>query len=142
MTTLDAYALVAYLRAEEAGGEVATLLRDECVMASVNALEVVDQLVRVFGKDPDDVEADLAILVHGGLWIMTVDEDWGVAAGRLRARCYHREECAVSLADCVAAVTSLRTGRALATSDPPLASLVRGEGGKVIALPDSQGRRP
>ena len=40
-----------------------------------------------------------------------------------------------------------RRGRALrcerlATSDPPLAEIARGEGCDVIALPDTRGRRP
>lgn len=142
MTTLDAYALIGYLRAEKMDGEVADLLRNECVMASVNVAEVVDQLGRVFGHDIDDVEADLALLTHQSLDVTSVDQQQATDAGRLRARWYHRERLAVSMADCVAAVTALRTDTPLATSDPPLATLIRGEGGEIVALPDSQGRRP
>lgn len=53
-----------------------------------------------------------------------------------------REPVAVSLADCVAAATALSTGRSLATADPPLANLLRAEGGKIHALPDTTGRLP
>jgi predicted nucleic acid-binding protein len=71
-----------------------------------------------------------------------VSAEIGVAAGRLRARHYHRERMAVSLADCVAAATALSEELPLATADPPLADLVRAEGGAVHALPDTAGRVP
>ncbi len=64
MTVLDAYAVLAYLR-DEAGAEpVAELLRSPAVLSAVNAAEVIDQLVRVYDRDPDDVHADLAVLSH------------------------------------------------------------------------------
>jgi predicted nucleic acid-binding protein len=63
-------------------------------------------------------------------------------AGRLRAKHYHRERMAVSLADCMAAATALSMGRALATSDPALATLVRAEGGDIHGLPGSKGQLP
>jgi predicted nucleic acid-binding protein len=63
-------------------------------------------------------------------------------AGRIRARRYHRQRAAVSLADCVAAAAALATDSPLATSDPALVEVLRSEGGKVHPLPDSKGRRP
>lgn len=142
MTVLDAYAVIAFLRGEESAAAVAEMLRHDTTLASVNAAEVVDQLVRIWGRDGDDVEGDLALLWHAGMRVHPLDAELALHAGRLRARHYRRKDCAVSLADCVAAATALRLGAALATSDPALAAVVRTEGGTVTGLPDSTGRRP
>lgn len=142
MTVLDAYAVIAFLRGEDSADEVAAILRGPAVLATVNAVEVVDQLVRVWGRNGDDVEGDLALLSEVGLRMQPLDAELGLAAGRLRARAYHRERCAVSLADCVAAVTAIRLGDPLATSDRALAWALRSAGGEVHGLPDSRGGRP
>jgi ribonuclease VapC len=142
VTVLDAYAVIAFLRGEESADEVAVLLRRPSVLAALNAAEVVDQLKRVWGHDGDDVEGDLALLSDAGMRVQTMDAESALAAGRLRARSYRRQDCAVSMADCVAAITALRLGQPLATSDPALAAVVRSEGGDVTGLPDSRGRRP
>jgi PIN domain nuclease of toxin-antitoxin system len=102
VTILDAYAVIAYLRGEPCAAEVAELLRGHPALTSVNAAEVCDQMVRVFGADPDGIEADLALLGHAGLRVLPVSYELGMEAGRIRARRYHRERAAVSLADCVA----------------------------------------
>ena len=142
MTVLDAYAVIAYLRGEPSAPEVAELLRGQPLLTSVNAAEVGDQMVRVFGADPDGIEADLALLSHAGLRMLPVSYDLAMAAGRIRARRYHRERAAVSLADCVAAAAALAHRLPLATADPALATMLRAEGGDVHPLPDSRGRRP
>lgn len=141
-TVLDAYAVIAYLRAEPCAGEVAGLLRDATILTSLNAAEVIDQMVRVFGANPDTVDADLGLLHRAGLTVMPVTYETGKQAGRIHARRYHRKQSAVSLADCVAASAALASSAPLATSDPALAQLVRAEGGNVHPLPDSTGRRP
>lgn len=142
MTVLDAYAVVAYLRDEPCADEVAALLRRRSTLSAANAAEVVDQLTRVFGSEPDDVHADLALLANAGLDLVPVTADLGLLAGRLRARHYHRDRSAVSLADCIAAAVALGLGQPLATSDPALAAVVRTEGGSVHGLPDSRGIAP
>lgn len=142
MTVFDAYAVLAYLRDEPAAEPIGELLHAPTVLSAVNATEVIDQLVRVYGRDPDDVHADLVMLAHTGMELSAVAVEVGVLAGRLRARHYHRGRMAVSLADCVAAATALSTGRPLATADPPLATVLRAEGGKIHALPDTAGRLP
>ena len=142
MTFLDAYAVLAYLRAEPCADQVATLLRTPTVITAANAAEVLDQLVRVYQRDPDDVHADLALLANAGMDIAAVTADQALAAGRLRARHYNRDSCAVSLADCLAAATALGREAPLATSDPALAALIRGEGGKIHSLADSKGAKP
>ena len=140
---LDAYAVLAFLRDEAGADEVATLLRGgPTAMAAANVAEVVDQLVRVDRRDPDDVHADLGLLSYAGVDILPVTVDDGLAAGRLRARHYHRERCAVSLADCIAAATALARRTPLATADPALAAVVRGEGGEVHPLAGSRGVEP
>lgn len=142
MAVLDAYAVIAYLRDEAAAELVTELLRSPTVLSAVNAAEVIDQLVRVFDRDPDDVLADVAVLSHAGMALAPVSPELGVFAGRLRARHYHRESMAVSLADCVAAATALSTGRPLATADPALAAMMRAEEGNLLPLPDSAGMLP
>lgn len=139
---LDAYAVLAYLRDETAAELVTELLRSPSVLSTINAAEVIDQLVRVDGHRPDDVLADLALLSHAGMQLCPVSIDAGTLAGRLRAHHYHRERMAVSLADCVAAATALSTRRPLATADRALAAVVRAEEGDLYALPDSTGRLP
>jgi PIN domain nuclease of toxin-antitoxin system len=142
VTVLDAYALLAYLRAETAADEVAELLGGSTSVSALNVAEVMDQLVRVHGRDADDVHADLALLAEAGMYVLPVDAESALLAGRLRSLHYHRERRPVSLADCIAAATALRSHRSLATSDPDLAAMLRVEGGTVHALPDSAGRRP
>jgi PIN domain nuclease of toxin-antitoxin system len=142
VTVLDAYAVIAYLRGEPSADEVAELLRGPAVLTSVNAAEVLDQMVRVFGSDPDAVEADLALLSHAGLTVQAVTHELGMEAGRIRARRYHRDRAAISLADCVAASVALAARQPLATADPALAAILRAEGGDVHPLPDSKGNRP
>lgn len=139
---LDAYAMIAYLRDEPCADEVADLLQAPTMLTAANAAEVLDQLVRVYGRDPDDVHADLALLAHAGMQIVSVTADHGLRAGRLRARHYHRERCAVSLADCLAVTAALPDQIPLATSDPALAAVVRAEGGKIHPLTDSTGTKP
>lgn len=142
MIVLDAYAVLAYLRDEHAAEAVGELLVAPTVLTAVNATEVLDQLVRVYGRDADDVHADLVMLAHIGMELAPVSAEVGLLAGRLRARHYHRQRMAVSLADCVAAATALSTGFPLATADLPLARLTRAEGGEIHALPDTAGRLP
>jgi PIN domain nuclease of toxin-antitoxin system len=142
VTVLDAYAIIAYLRAEPSSGEVAELLRGPTWLTAVNAAEVCDQMIRVFGSDPDAIEADLALLGHTGMTLVPVSPEMAIEAGRIRARRYHREHATVSLADCIAAAAALAVHQPLATADPALASVVRAEGGDIHPLPDSKGRRP
>lgn len=142
MTVLDAYAVLAFLRGEPCAQDVAALLRRPTALTAANAAEVLDQLVRFFRRDADDVHADLALLAESGMKITPISGDLGLLAGRLRARHYHRDRCAVSLADCLAAAEALTRRKPLATSDPALAALLRAEGGTVHALADSRGRKP
>jgi predicted nucleic acid-binding protein len=90
----------------------------------------------------DDVHADIALLTNAGMQVTPVSANQGLLAGRLLARHYNRERCAVSLADCIAAATALSEQLPLATSDPALATVVRIEGGTVHPLADSNGVKP
>src|SRR5215510_11552135 len=65
-----------------------------------------------------------------------------IEAGRIRARRYHRQHAAISLADCISAAAALAVQQPLATADSALANVVRAEGGNVHPLPDSKGRLP
>jgi PIN domain nuclease of toxin-antitoxin system len=140
VTILDAYAVVAYLRAEPAAREVRPLLdASDSTLTAVGVAEVVDHLVRKAGADEEDAILDLAQL--GLLEAIVVDSGLGLAAGRLRARRYHRNQCAVGIADCIAAEAARQRATDLATSDPHLLDLCRIEGIEAIVLTASDGTR-
>ena len=135
---LDAYAVIAFLRGEPAAAEVQSILEDgAAALTAVGLAEVLDHLVRLAHADEDDAVLDLAQL--GLLDALSVPADTGSAAGRLRARRYHRTRCAVSMADCIAAESARATGRPLATADPDLLDVCHAEGIPTRALPASDG---
>jgi PIN domain nuclease of toxin-antitoxin system len=140
VTILDAYAVVAFLRDEPAAPEVRPLLEaGGTALTAVGLAEVIDHLVRLAGIDEEEAMLDLAEL--GLLDAVAVDSKVGIAAGRLRARHYHRLRCAVSMADCVAAEVTRAQNDSLATSDPHLLDVCAIESIKVIVLPGSNGSR-
>ena len=138
MTVLDAYAVLAFLKAEPAAAEVKALLkRGDAALTSVGVGEVLDHLIRIVGADEEDAALDLAQL--GLLDGLPVSGELGAAAGRLRARRYHRSRCAVSMADCVAAEAARSQAEPLATSDPHLLDLCHAEDIDRVVLPQSDG---
>lgn len=138
MTVLDAYAVLALLKGEPAAAEVQRLLDSGTgALTALGVAEVVDHLVRLVGASEEDAALDLAQLGLAGP--DPVDGDLALQAGLLRARHYHRRNCAVSLADCVAAETARSLGSPVATSDPHLLDVCRDEGIGVIPLPDNGG---
>jgi PIN domain nuclease of toxin-antitoxin system len=140
VTVLDAYAVIAYLRAEPAAGEVRRVLDGGvAALTAVGVAEVLDHLVRLAGADEEDAALDLAEL--GLLEGIVVDSDLGLAPGRLRARRYHRSRCAVSMADCIAAEAARKAATSLVTSDPPLLDLCVLEEISSIVLTASDGTR-
>lgn len=142
MTALDAYAVIAYLRAEPAGPAVRQLLAEPTAVSVLNAAESVDRMIRLHGRSAEDVRQDLAVLERAGLRMVPLTDDLAIQAGLLRARHYDRKSCEVSMADCVAVATALSEQLSLATADPALLAVMRAEGGEVYELPDSQGARP
>ena len=140
MTVLDAYAVIAYLRAEPAASEVRPLLDGgEATLTAIGVAEVLDHLVRLAGADEEDAALDLAQgrLIDG----IVVDSELGLGAGRLRARHNHRSRCQVRMADCIAAEAARQTGQALTTSDPHLLGLCHKEGIATIVLTGSDGTK-
>lgn len=136
---LDAYAVLALLKGEAATPEVRTLLEgiEPAALTSVGVAEVLDLLVRVAGVDEEDATLDVAQL--GLLNAHVLDDRTAAAAGRLRARRYHRKRCAVSLADCIAAESARDLGARLATADPHLLDVCHAEGIGTHPLPASDG---
>lgn len=138
MTVLDAYAVIAFLRGEPAADHVRPLLEaGDPALTAVGLAEVLDHLVRLAHADEDDAVLDLAQL--GLIDAIPVDAGTGNAAGRLRARRYHRTRCPVSMADCIAAETARATRRPLATADPDLLDVCLSERIEIIPLPGSNG---
>ena len=139
MIVLDSFAVLALFRDEPAAPLVQHLVESEedVALTALGVSEVLDHLVRILGADEDEAVLDLAQLSL----TPPISVDLGVAtqAGLLRARHYHRKTRAVSLADCVAAVSAQLTIAQLASADPHLLDMCQEEGIAVIALPDSTG---
>jgi len=107
---LDAYALIAILRGEEAGSEVLDLLRRRppASISAANLAEVVDRLVGTDGRSEPEVRNWIDLVIAGG---MEVEPSWitdARRAGSLRARHYDRKAASLSLADSFCLATALR----------------------------------
>jgi predicted nucleic acid-binding protein len=139
MIILDSYAVLAFLKGEAAAQEVRSLLEagTGAVLTVVGVAEVLDHLVRIVGVDEDEAALDLAQLEL--LSPAALGEATATAAGLLRARHYHRTQCAVSLADCFAAEVTRNIGATLATSDPHLLDVCHRESISVHPLTASNG---
>ena len=145
LSILDAQALVAFFTGEPAMDDVSGLLRersDTAQITAVNLAEVIDVLVRVRRRPRKIIDERIAWLQSGGLEVIPVTEAGGRRAADVRARHYHRTDCPISLADCVALAAAQLTSQSLATADPRLASTARAESVGLIPLPDSRGVRP
>jgi uncharacterized protein with PIN domain len=139
---LDAYPLIALLRAERAADEVEAILREgDAAVSAVNLGEALDVLERRFGVPTQELRSALDLLLSGGLEVLAVSERQAWRAAELRARRYARQRSELSLADCFA-LASMEDDDRLATADRPLAEAARAEGFAVLPLPDSRGRRP
>ena len=140
MILLDAYALVALLRAERAGADVRTLLRSgDCGMTASNLAEAADVLERVHGIGIGESRPRVEPLP---LTVVDVDARLAWRAAELRARHYRRRSSEVSMADCVLVAAARPGSDAVATADRAVAVMSRAEGVHVTALPDRRGRRP
>lgn len=138
MTVLDAYAVIAYLRDEPAADEVRPLLEaGDTALTAVGLAEVLDHLVRLASAEEDEAVLDLAQL--GLIDAIPVEASIGSAAGRLRARRYHRTRCPISMADCIAAETARVTHQPLGTADPDLLDVCLAERIEIVPLPGSDG---
>jgi predicted nucleic acid-binding protein len=138
LTVLDAYAVIAFFRAEPAAGAVRPLLkRPGITLTTVGVAVVLDHLIRIVGVDEENATLDVAQL--GLLDGIPVSPALGAAAGRLLARRYHRSRCPVSIADCIAAEAARSRTEPLATSDPDLLDLCHVEDIARIVLPRSDG---
>lgn len=134
----DASCLVGLFRGEPGQTEVIAALTHDCLMNVLNRAEVIDRLAR-HGAAADDVAADLDTL---GIRFIALDADTADRAAGLRSRHYHRSECPVSMADCVALATALVTDATLATSDANLAALGRANGIAILPVANSSGIYP
>jgi hypothetical protein len=86
------------------------------------------------GQDADDAEVTIGAL---GVEVLSMSAADGAAAGLFRAEHYGPTGRTLSLADSFAAVTTIATGRRLATADPVLLQCVTSAGGQCVELPPS-----
>lgn len=142
MILLDAYALLALARREEAGDEVEALMRSEPIgMATANLFEASERLMRLYGWSPNDTSEQLGQLVGRHIRVVALDEGIAWRGAVMRARHYRRKTCELSLADCVL-LASTGPDDSVATSDPAVAAVARAEEIGLVPLPDSAGQRP
>jgi PIN domain nuclease of toxin-antitoxin system len=139
---LDAYALVALLADEPAREDVEALLRESCVVTTINLAESLDVLGRVYGVSEDELRALLGPLTADVLAVEAPSEEDAWSAASLRRRHYERASRPLSVADCFLLATASRLAAPIATADPAVAAVAREESLGVNALPDSTGRRP
>lgn len=138
MIVLDAFAVEAFFTGEVAAPIVRDVLvsGEQIVVSAINLAEVADRMMRVHGLTRLDLEQDLLTL---GVTISEVDPPTALDAAALRAQHYHRARRSISISDCCAAAVTLDRDAVLATSDPALLAMVHAEGGRWMALPDSNG---
>ncbi len=139
MIILDSYAVIALLRDEPAAEGLEHLLNEhpDARLTALGLAEVLDYLVRLAGADEEVAVLDVAQLGLGNP--TSVDAQLAVRAGLLRAQRYHRRECSISLADCVAAETARAANASLVTSDPHLLDVCHEEGIPLIAVRGTRG---
>lgn len=131
---LDSSAVIALFLDQPGAGTVGALLRSDNVrMSSVNAAEVVDVLIRVYGADPDDVVARVDELLSLTVRSIETSRELSIQAGELRASLSRRRTKRLSMADCYVLVTA-GPGDRIATTDATLAAVASDEGIEVVAL--------
>ena len=74
--------------------------------------------------------------------LVPLSPEMAIEADMIRARRYHREHAAGSLADCIAGAAGLAVRQSLVTADSALANVVRAEGQRHPPTAHSKGRRP
>lgn len=134
--------MVSVLLKDAAGPIIATELDGrEREVSVVNVGEVLDVLTRVHRVPKRDAADAVRRYLDEGARPVPATLELAERAAMVRARHYHRRDRDVSLADCFAIATALPDGE-LATSDAAVVRVARSEGLRVLALPDSRGRRP
>ena len=104
-------------------------------------MRAVDRLGRRYGLDVERVRPIIDGLLEDALTVMPVTATDAWRAAEIRIAHYHGASCPLSLAD-VVLIACGGGGRRIATSDSHVLRTARREGGDVIPLPDSTGRRP
>lgn len=139
MTLLDAYALVALLRAEPPAARVRELLREESTaITSINLAETAYVLRRRYDVDRERVRSAVDTLTSSRLDVLSTGAEHGWRAADLRAEHYHRQRCPLSLADCVL-LASPGSGDRIATADSHVLRVAQIEGIATVALAHSSG---
>lgn len=138
---IDASALIALLGNEPAAGEVREILERSAAMTTLNLAETVDRLQRRYGLQSERTRPVIEGLLDEALTLLSLGSSEAWRAGEIRAEHYHRTRCPLSLADAVL-IASAGTDRRIASSDLHVLNVAASEGISIIALPDSQGRRP
>jgi predicted nucleic acid-binding protein len=134
--------MVSVLVKDAAGPTVATELDGrEREVSVVNVGEVLDVLTRVHRVSERDAAEAVRRYLEEGARPVPATLELAERAALVRARHYHRRDRDVSLADCFAIATALPDGE-IATSDAAVVRVAQAEGLRVLALPDSRGRRP
>ncbi|MDW8338232.1 MAG: PIN domain-containing protein [Thermoleophilia bacterium] len=131
---LDSSAVLALLLEEPGAAHVEALLRaGDPRMASVNAAEVVDVMVRVYRGEPDAVVSRVADLLSSTVRAVETSFELSARAGELRARLFDRRARRLSMADCYVLALAEPRG-SVATTDAVLRDAAEALGLQVVPL--------
>lgn len=131
-TVLDAYGLLALFDEEPAAPDVERLLaRGDVAMSTVNLAEAAERKVRLSTVTIGEFRDVVGTLP---LSLIPYSETHAWRAADLRARYYHRQHSALSLADCCLVAVATPADR-VATADPAVLRMATAEGIGTIELP-------
>lgn len=131
-TLLDAFALIALFGDEVGAADVEALLaRGDAAISTVNLAEAAQHQLRTSSVTLSELQE-----VVGSLPVSVIPyaEAHAWRAAHLRERYYDRRTSAVSLADCCLVAVATPADR-VATADPAVLSMARGEGIGTVELP-------
>lgn len=138
-TLLDANALVAVILGEPAMGMVRNLLREgNAAMVAPNIVEVYDVAARREGISGERVATVVEPLFESTIEQVAADASLARRAAEIRAKHYHRQARALSLAD-VVLLAAARSRDKIATSDSDVLAVAAELGIETIELPRSSG---
>jgi PIN domain nuclease of toxin-antitoxin system len=131
---LDSSAIIALFLEETGADRVEALLRTgRTRMASVNAAEVVDVMIRVYRGEPDAVVARVEQLLSETVRPVETSFEISARAGDLRAHLYDRRASRLSIADCYVLAVA-EPDASVATADATLAIAAETIGLQVVPL--------
>jgi predicted nucleic acid-binding protein len=135
MILLDAFALVAFLKGEQAADAVEVLLREGVEVSAANLAEALDVVGRLDEVDAKELRDLVEPLLVGSITLTSITARHVWRATDIRRRHYRRKKCPLSLGDALLLAVAAGGSGELATADPDVQRVARAEGIVVRDLP-------